>query len=173
MIMIMKMKMKICPVCGEQFNPNSASQKYCSPKCARDAATEKNYDRILFRNASKAKQNPYLLYAYGFSCGMCGWKLSDKLSILETERQNGCEFHHIIPVSRGGTNDEDNLILLCPNCHKKAHAGLLSYEELKAHTKTKEEGMAARERCAQILGCGTYHVDDFVLNRARTIKKLK
>lgn len=28
--------------------------------------------------------------------------------------------HHIVPLSRGGTDDPDNLLLLCPTCH--AHA---------------------------------------------------
>ncbi len=31
------------------------------------------------------------------------------------------ELHHIIPKSRGGTNDESNLIKLCPECHGLAH----------------------------------------------------
>lgn len=31
------------------------------------------------------------------------------------------EVHHIIPVSRGGTNDEENLMSLCKSCHTKIH----------------------------------------------------
>ena len=31
------------------------------------------------------------------------------------------ELHHIIPKSRGGTNDESNLIKLCSECHGLAH----------------------------------------------------
>lgn len=30
------------------------------------------------------------------------------------------QVHHIIPVSEGGDNEQENLILLCPNCHKKS-----------------------------------------------------
>jgi len=29
------------------------------------------------------------------------------------------EFHHIIPVSRGGTNDPGNICLLCEQCHQR------------------------------------------------------
>lgn len=29
--------------------------------------------------------------------------------------------HHTVPVSRGGSDGFDNLILLCPNCHAIAH----------------------------------------------------
>ena len=31
------------------------------------------------------------------------------------------ELHHIIPKSRGGTNDPNNLIELCSECHGLAH----------------------------------------------------
>ena len=47
--------------------------------------------------------------------------------------------HHIKSVADGGTNDETNLVLLCPNCHKMAHSGFLSDEELYKHTFTKEK----------------------------------
>ena len=31
------------------------------------------------------------------------------------------EAHHIVPKSRGGSNEKSNLINLCVNCHSKAH----------------------------------------------------
>ena len=34
------------------------------------------------------------------------------------------EVHHILPVSRGGTNDETNLMSLCRSCHNKVHIEL-------------------------------------------------
>jgi len=34
------------------------------------------------------------------------------------------EVHHIIPVSRGGTNDDSNLMSLCRSCHNKIHHNL-------------------------------------------------
>lgn len=46
-------------------------------------------------------------------------------------RQGGCELHHIIPISEGGSNEMENLILLCPNCHKEADVGLISEEILR------------------------------------------
>ena len=42
----------------------------------------------------------------GFRCIKCG----------ATEN---LEVHHIIPVSKGGSNSMRNLITLCHNCHKK------------------------------------------------------
>lgn len=34
------------------------------------------------------------------------------------------EVHHILPLSRGGTNATDNLMSLCRSCHNKAHIEL-------------------------------------------------
>lgn len=38
------------------------------------------------------------------------------------------EVHHIIPLSEGGDDTVENAIGLCPNCHKHAHYGKLTYE---------------------------------------------
>lgn len=34
------------------------------------------------------------------------------------------EVHHIIPIDRGGTHDENNLMSLCHSCHEKIHKKL-------------------------------------------------
>ncbi|MBS1262918.1 MAG: hypothetical protein MAG715_00083 [Methanonatronarchaeales archaeon] len=39
--------------------------------------------------------------------------------------------HHITPLEEGGTNNDSNLIAVCPNCHDRAHGGALSKNELK------------------------------------------
>lgn len=31
------------------------------------------------------------------------------------------EVHHIVPVSKGGTNEWSNLMSLCRSCHTKIH----------------------------------------------------
>ena len=46
------------------------------------------------------------------ACEECG---------LEHEERSFFEIHHIIPRSKGGGNDGDNLIILCPNCHRQQH----------------------------------------------------
>jgi hypothetical protein len=50
----------------------------------------------------------------------------------------GCDFnhvvqnHHIVPRSEGGTHKRDNCIVLCPNHHALADAGVLTREYLKS-----------------------------------------
>lgn len=53
-------------------------------------------------------------------CEYCGNKTKEILQI-----------HHIESVANGGNNDLNNLIILCPNCHKSAHAGIIKKDELK------------------------------------------
>lgn len=45
--------------------------------------------------------------------------------------------HHIIYRSKGGSDDLDNLIVLCENCHNKLHKGLLKEFEAKLSGKRK------------------------------------
>ena len=128
------MDLRTCPVCGKKF-AGTTNKKYCSPKCARDAGTEKNYGYIRKRSAIKAKQNPDLLIAFDFKCAVCGWHLPAN----GHNHQRGCAFHHIVPVCEGGANTEENLILLCPNCHTMAHAGYITRETLLGLTFTSEQ----------------------------------
>jgi len=36
--------------------------------------------------------------------------------------------HHVMPVSKGGTNALDNLVCLCVECHQFVHAGNIKYK---------------------------------------------
>lgn len=53
-----------------------------------------------------------LFKVYEAKCQVCGVE-----DILEV--------HHRIPVKNGGSNDANNLIILCPNHHAMLHCGLL------------------------------------------------
>ena len=46
-------------------------------------------------------------------CSMCGW---DKAP---------CDTHRIVPGKDGGMYTQDNIAILCPNCHRLVHKGLL------------------------------------------------
>ena len=48
-----------------------------------------------------------------FTCQSCGISGETYARIFEV--------HHIVPVYLGGLDDKNNLILLCPNCHKMVH----------------------------------------------------
>jgi len=62
---------------------------------------------------------------YENKCAICGY---DK---------QGLQIHHITPVAAGGSDEFDNLILLCRNHHTEFHAGLLTKEEILKYRKNK------------------------------------
>ncbi|MBQ6297263.1 MAG: HNH endonuclease [Selenomonadaceae bacterium] len=48
------------------------------------------------------------------------------------------EVHHVIPLSRGGTNELDNLILIASETHKQLHYGKdldKRFEKYRKHLK--------------------------------------
>lgn len=49
-----------------------------------------------------------LIKSRGHKCEKCGFP-------------GYIELHHILEVSKGGKNNDDNLILLCEKCHAEAH----------------------------------------------------
>lgn len=55
------------------------------------------------------------------------------------ERVDQPEVHHIIPRSEGGPNNPSNLIVLCPNHHRKADAGVISQSKLKNKVRRLEK----------------------------------
>lgn len=50
-----------------------------------------------------------VLGQYGHKCNDCG-------------SSENLELHHIIPRSKGGPTESQNLMPLCPGCHLKRHA---------------------------------------------------
>ena len=63
-----------------------------------------------------------------FTCQSCGLRGQTFNKIFEV--------HHIVPVYLNGEDDLDNLVLLCPNCHKMVH--LFSFNDLYITEENKE-----------------------------------
>ena len=67
------------------------------------------------------KDNRMLKEERGNKCQICKW---DKAN---------CDVHHIVPRKDGGTEEWTNKIVLCPNCHRMTHHGIITEEELKEY----------------------------------------
>lgn len=64
----------------------------------------------------------------GWACALCG-------------RADGLQIHHVVPRGKGGSDEESNLIALCPQCHQLAHGErpiYLGYDYLRAQGYTPE-----------------------------------
>ena len=51
--------------------------------------------------------------------------------LCENCGKRAVDVHHLVLRSHGGTDNPDNLILLCRNCHEKAHKDKEFNEMLK------------------------------------------
>ena len=100
-----------CVTCGNSFDSKSSKAKYCCGKCK-----SLHYRQLIStpENGSRKLQSILLT----LPCANCEWKESSR------------DVHHIVPSCFGGKNQLNNLITLCPNCHRMAHRNLLSKDKL-------------------------------------------
>lgn len=129
------LNIKLCYQCGKELTEAPLHGRYCSEECCQQWRTKvaktKNYrfkepeflDKILQarkdRNLNRAQESlssftakktirNYLIKFRGSACQICG--------ITEWQNQPiSLEVHHIDGNNKN--NQEENLQLLCPNCH--------------------------------------------------------
>lgn len=101
-----------CIVCSIEFNKLS-NKKTCSRACANKLRIGVKYnqgrpykDKVTTIRALKKR----LIEERGGKCARCVYS---KTHILEV--------HHKIRRAAGGTDDIENLELICPNCHAEEH----------------------------------------------------
>jgi 5-methylcytosine-specific restriction endonuclease McrA len=109
-----------CQSCGKKFHrkhhKKSHVPKYCSKSCSnRGRAGTYEYGSYQ-QPRNKAHKSRVLKLKLakdrGACCERCG---EDNFYVLEV--------HHVIEKAKGGTDDLDNLELLCGNCHNEHHRG--------------------------------------------------
>lgn len=130
---------KKCKVCGKEFETKSNRAIYCSDKCKRAAIRKKEKPTLIKRAKDMSRDKNQVYSLYQGKCAICGWQISESLVIHKGKAlpSYGCEIHHIAPVSEGGSGELNNLIMLCPKCHKKADYGVITRDELKKYQKVE------------------------------------
>lgn len=120
-------KIKTCRCCNERFclncgiKLNKNQQKYCSIKCQNAYQRQQYVNDVNNGIASGLKKNgettkisdcirTYLLEKYDYKCQKCRWG-----EINPASGKSPLEIHH--KDGDKTNNKEDNLELLCPNCH--------------------------------------------------------
>jgi hypothetical protein len=91
------------------------NKKYCSQKCQKEYQVKKRVEDWKNDKQSEEKHSPpffkkFLTDKYGYKCSVCGiseW--NDKTIGLELEHKDGNSYNNI----------EENLCLICPNCHSQ------------------------------------------------------
>lgn len=110
--------MKFCERCHKQLTSEQRHNTYCSKECAILAAKEKkindwlngSFDAIKGKDQLSKTIRDYLIQKSNYSCELCGWN-----KINPVTQKCPLEIHHIDGDYRN--NQQDNLQVLCPNCH--------------------------------------------------------
>ena len=111
------MKEKYCLYCAEKLLKRSQT-KYCNATCQNNLSYELYIERwkqgletgsmAIYCVSKHVKR--YIREKYNNKCAICGW-----CEINKTSGKIPLELEHIDGI--WDNNKEENLILLCPNCH--------------------------------------------------------
>ena len=130
-----KKTVHVCLCCGKEFEHKKNSEnKYCSNECQAKYQYEQYIER--WKNGEESglsgayniskRIRRYLLEKNGCKCELCGWGKTNKFTgkiPLEVHHKDGDYTN----------NKEENLQLLCPNCHSLT-------ETFKSHNKSGRKG---------------------------------
>lgn len=126
---------KFCPVCGNKIK--AKNNVFCSNDCFQKHQYKKRleewkkYPEIFSNENVSSTIRRYLFEKYSGKCQMCGWGMVNK-----TTGRTPLQIHHI----NGDCTDnrEENLQLLCPNCHSlTANSGSLNRNKSKRYKLKK------------------------------------
>ena len=115
-----KGKKGICLNCGNEYNIYRSSRpgKFCSNKCQSEYEYKTYIERwkngeedgVIGKYGISSHIRKYLFEKFNCSCQICGWN-----KINTNTNKIPLQIHHIDGDCLN--NKEDNLQLLCPNCH--------------------------------------------------------
>ena len=142
----------ICENCKEKHSGSYGSGRFCSNKCARGFSTKEKRSEINFKVSQKLKLSDEIveerknakhasfvreneltsimdlssrtvakiLRRMKLPCSKCGWYHDGVVG----------DIHHIKEKKKGGSNLNDNLTYICPNCHRLVHSGIINPDQL-------------------------------------------
>ncbi len=118
--------MYICDKCSKKFTSAVYMRKSRPTRCSSCKRVTKRGSKSASSILELSKRTiSKLMKRAKFSCSMCGW---NKTSL---------DLHHIVYRSIGGGDKHQNLIALCPNCHRMAHEEKYSINALKINSLDK------------------------------------
>lgn len=108
----------MCIHCGKEFEGKPNGTKYCSLECKNKCEQEEYINRwkndeedgISGRYGISKRIRKYLFEKYNNKCQICGWGKENPIT-----HKVPLQIHHIDGDCTN--NKEENLQLLCPNCH--------------------------------------------------------
>lgn len=110
-----------CDYCHKKFNrlksqlnkDNKTGKVFCSKVCSN---RYKNERTLKLDDGAAYRRNAFNTYKH--ECAICGYNEDERI----------LEVHHL--DENRDNNKIENLVILCPNCHKKLTLHLYSFQEL-------------------------------------------
>lgn len=100
-------------------------------------------DPAIGRGISTQLRNK-ILERNGYTCQHCGTSAHD-MDDLASGKKVRLHIDHIVPISQGGTNDPDNLRVLCSNCnHGRSNVQALGETALNVLARLQKSSRAVR-----------------------------
>lgn len=98
--------------------PNLTDETYCDKHKSQSANSYNKFQRSPDHNKKYGREWKRIRARYVKAHPLCERCLAEgRLTPVE-------EVHHILPVNRGGSNADSNLMSLCRSCHNKIHIEL-------------------------------------------------
>ncbi len=99
-------------ICATEGCPNLRTSRGSKGKPGQ-TQYRKWCDGCYRRRRGKSNRSEWLKSISALPCARCGWN------------ESLCDKHRFVPGSEGGTYREDNVVPLCPNCHRLVTVGLV------------------------------------------------
>lgn len=100
----------ICEKCNKEFYTANKIHKdrhiHCD-ECKQNRPKYKKIINTIYDVSSRTMS--LILQRANIGCAICGWN------------ETSGDIHHIIERKNNGTNELNNLIYVCPNCHRIIH----------------------------------------------------
>nr|DAZ60398.1 MAG TPA: HNH endonuclease [Caudoviricetes sp.] len=104
--------------CSYPGCPNRCDGQYCEEHSKQMNRRYNKFERSADSNKKYGRAWRAIRKRYASAHPLCEMCLKEgRFTPVE-------EVHHIVPVSRGGSNDFSNLMSLCQSCHTKKHHDL-------------------------------------------------
>lgn len=112
-----------CEWCGRDIT-NRRRTSCCCYECSKKFAEATS--PVMYANTGSAGgYRNHIMRRDRYTCQMCGelHVLYSEFDIPLPTTDGQLDVHHKIRVCDGGTDDPDNLVTVCRDCHKKIHRG--------------------------------------------------
>lgn len=103
-------KLNKCETCNTLFEGKiKKGRKVVCVSCKRKVVHKQDKNKITTILQLSTRTVAKILKRANKKCSLCGWN------------ESTCDIHHIIEKKDGGSDDMENLICVCPNCHRIIH----------------------------------------------------